>query len=204
MSDKKKAVDKEKLELSSLEEKLRAFRSNRLYVSPEFDRFLSESGIDFQTGEAYLKSQNEEFQRKLLSDNPLLPYCFIVNNKKDFERVITITSEMFADRICPLICRQSLERNISRTEREAVLDPLRVFALYDSDSFSPDLKDTYEKDLSMRIEKKKIAIYSLEKSIDDLKSAIIAVEGFSYTDESEQSIISEFCMFLNVSLIDLF
>ena len=191
LSDKKKAADKEKLELSSLEEKLRAFRENRLYVSPEFDRFLTESGIDFQTGEAYLKAQSEEFQQTLLSDNPLLPYCFIVNDTKNYERAITITSEMFADRICPLICRQSLDRSISRSDREAWLEPLRLFALYDSKSFSPDSKDNYEKDLLHKIEKKKGVIDSLERSIYDLNNAIITVKGFAYTLESEQSIISE-------------
>lgn len=191
ISTKRRASDNEKLTLSSLEEKLRALRSNRLYVSPEFNRFLSEIGIDFQTGEAYLKSQSEEFQQKLLSDNPLLPYCFIVNNKKDFDRTIAASSELFADRICPLICRQSLDYNISSGDREAKLDPLRLFALYDSKSFAPNSKDTYEKQLILQIEKKKEAIRSLETSIDELKRAIDFTESFSYTADYEQSINSQ-------------
>ena len=65
-----------------------------------------------------MKRQEGDYFDTLLNKNPLLPFCFIVNDK-DYDRTLEISQDFGVDRVCPVIRRKSLDMNLEASERSA-------------------------------------------------------------------------------------
>lgn len=174
-------LDAARRQLDRTEEILEKLKNNCLHTAPQFGRLLEENGIAFQTGEAYLKQQDRAFQEQLLARNPLLPYCYLVSDA-DYQRVLSIPDDAFADRLCPVLRRREIDCTTQADEHAATLGALRLYSLYDRESL--DTSGQYAQKLTSRRDDLTTEIQKLADSLTPVWNAIQTVEQFSLTKKT--------------------
>ena len=172
--------DDAKRQLDRTEEILEKLRNNCLHTAPQFGRLLAENGIAYQTGEAYLKQQEQTFQEKLLAKNPLLPYCYLVSDS-DFQKVLSIPQDAFADRLCPVLRRRDIDCIAQAYAYSATLGELRLYSLYDRESMEPG--EQYTQKLTERRDALRSEMQKLDGDLSEILTAIRTVEQFTLTQQ---------------------
>lgn len=173
--------DAARRQLDRTEEILEKLKNNSLHTAPQFGRLLEENGIAFQTGEAYLKQQDRAFQEHLLARNPLLPYCYLVNDA-DYQKVLSIPDDTFADKLCPVLRRSEIDCTAQTDEHAATLGALRLYSLYDRESL--DTSGQYAQKLISRRDDLTAKIQTLSDDLAVVGNAIWTVEQFTLTKET--------------------
>ncbi|EHL09005.1 hypothetical protein HMPREF0322_00280 [Desulfitobacterium hafniense DP7] len=89
------------------QENLLSLKSGRLHVPAEVAALLAEAGIQYDTGEAYLRGLSPELSAKMLRSNPLLPYAFILS-RQDLQQISATLESLTLSRIIPFIPYEDL------------------------------------------------------------------------------------------------
>ena len=158
-----------------------------LHTSSEFAKLLTKNGIEFQTGETYLKMQHGEYYDLLLKKNPLLPYCFIVSDK-DYDRVPEISNDFSVDRVCPVIRRKDFEADLKTSGYYSELGIFKLYSIYNKSSLDPDTRNDYASSLENDISKLDDEIYDDKTRLEKISSDIRTVESFKYSDGDSREI----------------
>ncbi len=137
--------------LSKQREFLKALRNGSVHTDPSFGNILQKEGIEFTTGESYLKNYEKSVQDQLISRNPLLPYCFLVA-KKDIVRINKLPAHDEIGRACPIFAFEDLESSLAPVNKTIFLDPVQFVCYYNLRSFGADTKDSYQETLQEEIE----------------------------------------------------
>ncbi len=172
--------DKVKQQLTQTEDKLEKLRNDCLHTSPQFAKLLLQNGISFQTGESYLKQQNPEFQKQLLSQNELLPYCYLVSDA-DYDKVLTIPDDAFSDRLCPVLRKRDIDFDMKRTANMTEFGKIRLYSLYDRESMDPETRENYGQKLTQRREALRSEIRKYNGQLTNIQSDISEIEKFTLT-----------------------
>lgn len=172
--------DKTKREKDLTEEKLEKLKNNCLHTSPKFAHLLEQNGIHVQTGESYLKQQDYAFQQKLLSINPLLPYCYLVSDT-DYQKVLSIPQNMFVDKLCPVLRMQDIDAAMETSKHTANLGVIRFYSLFDSESMTPETSVHYVQKLEQRRDVLKEEIEVQSQCLQKVQRDMDAVNDFSVT-----------------------
>lgn len=162
------------------EEKIEKLKNNCLHTAPQFARLLEQNGIRVQTGEAYLKQQDHAFQQKLLSMNPLLPYCYLVSDT-DYQKVLSIPQDMFVDKLCLVLRMQDIDAAMETGEHTADLGVMRFYSLFDRESIDPETSVHYAQKLEQRRDALKEEIEVQSRRLQKVQRDMEAVSDFSLT-----------------------
>lgn len=176
-------LDKAKQQLTQTEDKLEKLRNDCLHTAPQFAKILLQNGISFQTGESYLKQQNPEFQKQLLSQNELLPYCYLVSDA-DYDKVLTIPEDAFSDRLCPVLRKRDIDFDMKRAANLTELGKIRFYSLYDRESMDPETRENYGQKLTQRRETLRSEIRKYNEQLTIIQSDISEIEKFTLTKQT--------------------
>lgn len=167
------------------QELLENCRRGSLHTAPAFGEELAAAGLQFITGETYLKQNNidEERQRELLRGNPLLPYCFLVA-RGDLKRAQEAAARGPIERVCPVMAVDDVEK-ILAAEGNTVFssDSVRLICRYNWESLGAASYGSYEERLSGQLDLEKERCDLLRERLIALEQDIKRVEAFPYTRE---------------------
>ncbi len=172
--------------LGLLKQLIRSIEKNISCIPESFDSLLRRNGIVFQTGEEFLKEQQES--EELLNEHPLLPYGILVESSEWKKLQEIDPGDLFLDRVIPIFRYDDLKQSETGTETGSVLE-LQDRAFWNS----------YEKALlneSSRqkyLEKKKENYRLLQQMQEDLNTQVNAgrealkdAENFHYSASYEK------------------
>ena len=170
---------------------LARFNANCLHTAPAFGELLKSHGIDFITGEDYLKGLDAGQQQAALSRNPMLPFCFLVG-KGDFAKATSLYSDGI-DRVCPILILEKAAEDMQAGENAISLREFgRAMCYYYAESFSPVTKDSFREKLEDAIARSEKSHAEWLEELEQLKQDMAFLEGFPYHSESKQLLTAEF------------
>ena len=174
-------------ERDRLQETLNKLTHGELHTSPDFAKLLTQNGIDFQTGETYLKKQEGDYFDKLLARNPLLPFCFIVDDR-DYDKAMEISQDFGVDRVCPVICRKAFDAKLKTAGYSAELGVFKLYGIYNKDSLHPSTRESYISKLEHAISELDERIADDKNRLEKISSDMCCIEAFRYSDSDSKEI----------------
>ncbi|MDD4360020.1 MAG: hypothetical protein PHV50_05610 [Syntrophaceticus sp.] len=120
-------------------ESIASLRKGRLHTPKELASLLESLDIHYETGESYLRSQTEDLRKRLLANNPVLPYTFLIP-ESDIQRVAQAVEGMTMRRVIPMIAYEDLgatvacDGRMARTQGGIALACLYEGRVFDSES----------------------------------------------------------------------
>lgn len=123
-----------KMEISELEKQIHGIENGVSYLPASLTSLLEEHNLPCYTGEKYLREINEEDKKRLLLENPLLPYALIAT-EKEIALIEQLASDMELSQIIPVV---------RHNQKEQRMDPghENIQFITSSRSISLDNKDT--------------------------------------------------------------
>lgn len=119
-------------------ESLQALKSGRLHTPPELATLLNGLDIQYDTGEAYLRSLSPEIRQQMLGGNPVLPYAFIMS-RVDLDQVAGAVQGLTLRRAIPLIAYEDLATTVQNDGRVArTRDGMAFACLYEGRMFESE------------------------------------------------------------------
>ena len=132
-----------KKELDKKDETAAMLKNGTLHVSNEFADFLKLSGIEFETGETYLRKQKKEIRDRLVEGNPLLPFSFILR-EEGMKQLVEASPELPVYQPVPLITFDILDMQLEAKGRLVNQRPgISFLCLYDGRMLDAADLDTY-------------------------------------------------------------
>lgn len=125
--------------IDRIKEYLLDLEQGGIHNSREVRKALEEAGIGYITGEKYLKQQQEEYRKKLLEKNPLLPYCYIVE-QEDLEKIKTLEIKEETNQLTPIITYSNIGREVEKENKIVQVEEICFLSLYHKDCFFMDTK----------------------------------------------------------------
>lgn len=186
-NDKESIYQKDIKERDRLNETLDKLTHGRLHTSPDFADLLTQNGIDFQTGETYLKKQEGDYFDTLLARNPLLPFCFIVDDR-DYDRALEISQDFGVDRVCPVIRRKAFDAKLKTAGYSAELGVFKLYGIYNKDSLRPSTRESYISKLENAISELDERIVDDKNRLEKISSDMRSIEAFPYSESESKEI----------------
>lgn len=186
-NDYESIYQKESKERDRLNDTLDKLTHGKLHTSPEFADLLTQNGIDFQTGETYLKKQEGDYFDTLLAKNPLLPFCFIVGDR-DYDKALEISQDFGVDRVCPVIRRKAFDAKLKTAGYSAELEVFKLYGIYNKDSLCPSTRESYMSKLENAISKLDERIVDDKNRLEKISSDMRSIEAFRYSESESREI----------------
>ena len=161
------------LNIKAMRDNIVSLKNGTLHVSNEFRDFLINQDIAFETGENYLRKQSEEIRSNLISNNPMLPFSFILFDH-DIESLQNMEVELSIYQMVPMLSYKEIN-SIYSTDGNIVRlqDNLRFMCLYDDRMIDADNLKFYLEELESGLlaTEEQLAHYIVEaeKARNDLK-----------------------------------
>lgn len=134
-----------------------------------------------------MKRQEGDYFDTLLNKNPLLPFCFIVNDK-DYDRTLEISQDFGVDRVCPVIRRKSLDMNLEASERSAEIGEIKFYSFYNKDSLHPMTRERYKNNLEDKISELDEKISQRKNGLSKISDDMRGIESFGYSKSDSREI----------------
>ena len=174
--------------LNQKQEMLSNLENGGIHVQTSLGKMLKNQKIDYETGEEYLKNQNDKYQEQVLSKNPMLPYCYIVK-QKDYEKIEKICTDEELTRLTPIITYENIEQEFSQNSRFISLNKnVKLACLYNKDSFASGKKDEFKNGLKLEIEELKKEELTLEEKLSFLEKSFNIVNEFDFERDFQQNL----------------
>ena len=174
--------------LNQKQEMLSNLENGGIHVQTSLGKILKNQKIDYETGEEYLKNQNDDYQERLLSKNPMLPYCYIVK-QRDYEKIEEICINEELTRLTPIITYENIEQEFSQNNRFISLNKNVKFAcLYNKASFAFGKKDEFKNELKLEIDEFKEEELTLEEKLSVLEKSFNIVNEFDFGKDFQQNL----------------
>ncbi|MGN0584393.1 MAG: hypothetical protein ACI4JD_02955, partial [Ruminococcus sp.] len=186
-NDNESIYQKDIRERDRLNETLDKLTHGKLHTSPDFADLLTQNGIDFQTGENYLKKQEGDYFDTLLARNPLLPFCFIVGDR-DYGRALEISRDFGVDRVCPVIRRKAFDEKLKTAGYSAELGVFKFYGIYNKDSLHPSTRESYISKLESEISELDERIVHDKNRLEKISSDMRSIEVFRYSESESREI----------------
>lgn len=183
--------DSNLIELDKKQEILYKLKDGGVHIDLEVGTVLDKNNIQYETGENYLKNQSQEFQKKILQKNPILPYAYIIFDEKDYNRVEELINNKVLNRITPIILSKDIGKDLKvQSGFVSFKDDIKFACLYNLKVLDNNLRSEYENELKIDIDELKERIVNGKNRITKLEKAIELIGNYQY-DESSESKIKE-------------
>ncbi|OZM56441.1 hypothetical protein CIB95_11745 [Lottiidibacillus patelloidae] len=132
----------------TITETMKALEKGTLHVSNDFRQWLMNHDFDFETGENYLRKQSESVKARLLQENPILPYAFLLN-EGELQRLNEMEIDCKTQHIVPVISYSDVNKMLVVNGNAVnVQNKLQLFSLYDNRMFNSSSLDNYLEELA--------------------------------------------------------
>ncbi len=135
----------------STNEKITFLKEGTYHVSKEFRQWLKNNNIDFETGENYLRKQDENIRNKLINKNPMLPYAFILY-EDDFKKIKSMDLDFNINQMVPLLSYGDINEDYVVNGKGVEVNNLHFICLYDSKMINAENIESYITQLNMEIQ----------------------------------------------------
>ncbi len=187
----RKQKDETSGELNKKQEIIWNLQNGGIHIQGTLGKIFSNQKIDYETGEDYLKEQPNEYQEKILSKNPMLPYCYIVK-KKDYEKIESLNLNEELTRLTPIITYEDIEQDFKPNHQFIEITGKVKFAcLYNKSSFDYIDKNKFEENLVQEIQELKYKNQELESKLFDLDNYSKVIEKFQFDKNYKENLIDE-------------
>lgn len=174
-------LDGYKLKLNSQKEYLESIKNGSAHISPEFSDKLRKLNIDFEIGEKFLlEEDNEDHRRQLLSNNPMLPFCYIVK-RKDYEIIKNTDFEGSINKVIPIITFEDADINASLSKKAVEInDNKMLVCLYNKECIDEQSKKIFIENLENDIEKLQSSAETIQKDLEQFRVNKNDIISFNY------------------------
>lgn len=132
----------------TVNDKIISLKEGTYHVSKEFRQWLSNKGIDYETGENYLRKQEESIRNKLIIQNPMLPYAFIMYDD-DIKKIESMNLDININQVVPLLSYKDINESYTVMGKEVgINNKLHIICLYDSKMINAENMDSYLEELN--------------------------------------------------------
>ncbi len=132
----------------TVNDKIISLKEGTYHVSKEFRQWLSNKGIDYETGENYLRKQEESIRNKLIIQNPMLPYAFIMYDD-DIKKIESMNLDININQVVPLLSYKDINESYTVMGKEVEINnKLHIICLYDSKMINAENMDSYLEELN--------------------------------------------------------
>ena len=180
LNDEIKTCERRKDSLS--DQKINAEKGN-VHIPQSAVDFLDNTGVDYQTGTAYL-SEHDKLCGKILAVEPLVAFSVIVNDDKARRNIYdSVDDDSWISAAIPVFTLSE----ISDITEGKKTDTSEFLAAYSHGYFSD--KDSYIHNISEMIGKKNEELLHLKEKLSERGSQLSAVRDFNYSENyrSEKS-----------------
>lgn len=130
-------------ELSGIRKTVESLKKGTLHTAEEYALFLETNDINFETGENYLRKQEQEIRERLLDNIPLLPYAFILTDE-DMAKLRELYPERPVYQLVPVISYGSLNETLdSDGKTVAAGKGINLLSLYNQRMINTDSIEDY-------------------------------------------------------------
>lgn len=169
-----------KLSLRRLEQYLEAVKTGTVHISPELSAELNKCNINFTTGEEYLLGEPSERRAKLLAENPMLPFSYIVD-EKNLNLIRNTELHGYTDKAVPIITYENVGTTSAVSAKKAgISEKSLLLCLYNERCIDNESREKYIKELDERIASTKENIALLTKEESELLNHRTAYYSFNY------------------------
>jgi len=174
-----------KMEISELERQIHGIEKGVSYLPASFLSLLQEQNLPCYTGEKYLREIDEETKKKLIDNNPLLPYA-IIATEKEIPLIEQLASDMELSQIIPII-------PFSRRDQEIDLEQQDMRFISSSRSINLSNEDigNLVKDLIEKKERKILELKDAGEVIDRINHDCQIVGNFKWTQKKVEDLENE-------------
>lgn len=180
LNDEIKTCERRKNSLS--EQKINAEKGN-VHIPQSAVDFLDNTGVDYQTGTAYL-SEHDKLCGKILAVEPLVAFSVIVNDDKARRNIYdSVDDDSWISAAIPVFTLSEIS-DITEGKKS---DTSEFLAAYSHGYFSD--KDSYIHNISEMIGKRNEELLHLREKLSERESQLSAVRDFNYSESyrSEKS-----------------
>ncbi len=156
---------------------------HHVYIPQSVSMFLSEQGIEFQTGEKYLFEQSSSDRKKYLKQNPLLPFSLLMD-RVNYEKMCALDLRgILIRQIIPVFTYGEFSRSDEGSDhllysvQEELLDRRR--------------KEEYLSQIEKKIEKDQVQIDAFTAEKENIEQFRRSMEAFSYDQNDEEKLNHE-------------
>lgn len=148
---KSEKLSEYKLSLRRQEQYLEAVKAGTVHISPELSAELKKCNIDFTTGEEYLLSEPNERRAELLSENPMLPFSYIVD-EKNLNLIKNAELHGYADKAVPIITYENVGfASAVSAKKTEISEKALLLCLYNERCIDNESREKYIKELDEKI-----------------------------------------------------
>lgn len=169
-----------KLSLRRQEQYLEAVKTGTVHISPELSTELNKCNINFTTGEEYLLGEPSERRAKLLAENPMLPFSYIVD-EKNLNLIRNTELHGYTDKAVPIITYENVGTVSAVSAKKAgISEKSLLLCLYNERCIDNESREKYIKELDENIASTKKNIALLTKEEIELLNHKTAYYSFNY------------------------
>ena len=177
-------------QLAFRRETLVRFDAHSLHTAPEFGALLQSKGVAYITGEDYLKDLDAGRQKQALSQNPMLPFCFLVG-RSDFYKATSLYADGI-DRICPVLVFEEAEENLkSGANAVPIAECGMAMCFYFEESFAQGTIGSFREKLEETIAGMEARRGEWLLELEQIRQDISFLESFPYHSDTQQAIDSQ-------------
>lgn len=162
------------------EQYLEAVKSGTVHISPEISAELKNRNIDFTTGEEYLLNEPNERRAELLSGNPMLPFCYIVD-EKNLHLIGKTELNCYADKAVPITTYENVGSVLAISSKMAEMSEKSILmCLYNERCIGNESREKYIKELEEKLVSTSKNITLLENEMREFAKHKEAYYSFNY------------------------
>lgn len=183
INEKETEIKRQNKELSMIDENLECIRSGSFNLPKKLLDFLRKEGIQYITGENYLRGMGKDEREKLLEINPLLPYSFVMTTEQ-LEGLRKVYFDFPVNQMVPLIDYKDLE--LQKEGRGPIVflkDGVSFLCIYDKNIVNFESLSAYEEKLKKDEAVCKEDIEYQEGILRQYRKDINILEGFNYAED---------------------
>jgi len=180
-----------KKELGKKSETAGMLKNGTLHVSTDFAEFLKTSGIEFETGETYLRNQKKEIRDCLVENNPLLPFSFIIR-EEGLEQLKAIAPDLPIYQPVPLITFDMLDMHLETKGRLVnKISGISFLCLYDGRMLDAADLNAYAGQLQRESEELGTKLKHYNTVLKETREDSSLIAGFNYTQDCRYRLETE-------------
>lgn len=161
------------LNIHTIKETIASLKDGTLHVSKEFSQWLINEDIEFETGENYLRKQKAHIRDRLVQDNPILPFSFLLYDD-GIEKLKTMEIGCKTHQMVPILSLSAINETFMVDGNSVYInEKLQLLCLYDQRMIDATNLEGYLEELQeeRKIVNEKLSHYreQLEVAREDLR-----------------------------------
>jgi len=179
-------------EEQQLTEMAEGVEKGRVYHPASLIKYLDDNDIYYKTGENYLNNLPEKNRMKLLENDPLLPFCIIVD-KKDLSILEQISLQnAFLRQIVPVATYDKLDASLNAINKVVSMNgKYSLISSYEPKIFMDSQREKYLSDLRKEVDETRKRKNHFESEIKKLRDSKETVKRFTYEENYEKLLLND-------------